>query len=119
MAGSDQCGALPGDEAALHRAAGLHQFGCQHHIHIARHGHEREHGGTRGGVGRAREQFDVVDRGAGALGDPGDRGRLGEVAVGLAQVDDPVREHAAAFSAHGEDGDLDGLNSHDGAPMVR
>ena len=56
-------------------------------------------------------ELDVVDRRAGALRDAGHRGGLREVAVVLAEVDDPVGEHAAALAAHGEDRDLDRLVS--------
>ena len=55
--------------------------------------------------GGLREQLEVVDRRAGALGDAGHRGRLREIAAVLGEVDDPVGEHAAAFAAHREDGD--------------
>ena len=96
------------DEAALHRARGLHQLGGEHDIDVARHRHQREH---RLAAGRLRrrfgEQFDVVDRRAGALGDAGNGGRLREIAAVLGKIDDPVRQHAAALAAQRNHGDGD------------
>ena len=53
------------------------------------------------------KQLDVVDRGAGALRDAGHRGGLREVAAVLREIDDPVRQHAAALAAERDDGDGD------------
>ena len=41
---SDERGALGGDEAALHRATGFHEFGGKHDVHVARQRHQRENG---------------------------------------------------------------------------
>ena len=38
---------------------------------------------------------------------PGHRGRLREIAAVLGEIDDPVRQHAAAFAADRDDGDGD------------
>ncbi len=46
-----------------------------------------------------------------ALGDARHRGHLGDVAVVLAHIDDPVGEHAAALAAHGEDCDAERAGS--------
>ena len=101
------------DEAALDGARRFHQLGGEDDVDVARHRHQRQHRRQAGrfGVG-AREQLDVVDRRAGALGDARHRGRLGEVAVLLGELDDPVREDAAALAADGEDRDLDRLCAH-------
>ena len=42
---------------------------------------------------------------------PGTEVRLRDVALRLAQRDDPVGEHAAALAPHREDGDLDRLRA--------
>ncbi len=117
VGGGDQRRALLRHQAALHRAAGFHQLGGDQHVHVARRGDQRQHRRGAGGLGRgAREQLQVVDGGAGALRHAGHRGGLRDVAVGLAQGDDPVGEHAAALAAHGQDGDLDRLGVGDHRP---
>ncbi len=97
-------------QPSLHRAAGFHQLGGQHDVDVARQRHQRQHRLAAIGLRTCcRVELDVVDGGAGALRHAGHRGGLGDVAVVLAEVDDPVGQHAAAFAAHGEDRDLDGL----------
>ena len=61
----------------------------------------------------AREQLDVIVGRAGALGDARHRRHLRDIAAVLGEIDDPFREHAAAFAAHGEDGDGDGAGRGD------
>ena len=65
--------------------------------------------GIRAKTGRRpvarRQHLDVVDRGAGALRDARHGGRLRGPAFRLGQGHDPVRQHAAALPAHGQDGD--------------
>jgi hypothetical protein len=108
VCGHDQGGAVGRDETALDRASGLHQLGADHHVHVAGHRHQRQHGiGAAGRDCAPREQFDVVDRGARALRHARDGSHLRQVAVVLAHIDDPVRQDAAAFAPHGEDGDPD------------
>ncbi len=64
------------------------------------------------------EQLEIVDRRAGALGDPGHRRRLREIAAVVGEIDDPVRQHAAAFAAERNHGD--GNRSHlGGLPVHR
>jgi hypothetical protein len=108
MGGGDEQRAIRRDEAAFHRPRGLHQLGGEHDIDVPRHGHQREH---RLAPGRLRrrfgEQFDVVDRRAGALGDAGNGGRLREIAAVLGKIDDPVRQYAAALAAQRNDRDGD------------
>ncbi|MCY1506894.1 hypothetical protein D9M68_411530 [compost metagenome] len=109
--GGDERGAVARDQPTLHRAAGFHELGGKHHVDIARQRHQREHGAPAVGLRlRIGVQLDVIDGRAGALGHAWHRGGLGDIAVGLAHVDDPVGKHAAALPAHSEDGDLDGLN---------
>ena len=104
----DQRRAVGGGEPALHRPAGLHQLRGDHDVDLARRGEQAEHGlGTHAADLAGRVQLDVVDGGAGALGDPGHRGGLRVVAGLPPDGDDPVGEHATALPAHGEDGDGD------------
>ena len=111
----DERGAVGRDEPALHRAAGFHQLGSEHHVDVAGQRHQREHRLAAVALGHgAREQLDVVDGGAGALRHAGHRRGLREVPVGLAEVDDPVGQHAAALAPHRQDGDLD--RRHDDPP---
>jgi hypothetical protein len=39
------------------------------------------------------------------LGDARNRGQLCDMAAALGKIDDPIRQYAAAFAAHGEDRD--------------
>ena len=75
-----------------------------------RHQCEHRHGAVGLGVPR-REQLDVVDGGAGALRNAGHRRGLRDPPVLLAEIDDPVGQHAAALAAHREDRDLDHFSS--------
>ena len=96
------------DEAALDRARAFHQFGRQHHVDVAGHRHQGQHRVAPGRLRRALgEQLEIIDRGAGALGDPGHRCRLREIAAVIGEIDDPVRQHAAAFAAERNHGDGD------------
>ena len=60
------------------------------------------------------KKLPIVDGGPRALGDPRHRGRLSQVALALAQTHNPIGQDAATLTAHGQDGDLDGLSvGHD------
>ncbi len=108
MGGGDQQRAIRRDEAALDRARGLHQLGGEHDVDVARHGHERKHRLTSGGLrGRFGKQFDIIDRGAGALRDARYRGRLREIAAVLGEIDDPVGQHATTLAAERDNGNGD------------
>ena len=57
--------------------------------------------------GRLRMDLDVIGRRAGALCDPGDRRALDRVAGVQRGLDQPLRQHAAAFAAERRDQDRD------------
>ena len=97
----DHGGAVGGDETARDGSPGLHELGCDHDVDLTGRGHGAQHR-IRGGRG-PWEEFQVVDRGTGALRDAGDRGALAVPAVVLGDVDQPVGQYAAAFATHGED----------------
>ncbi len=108
MGGGDQQRPVGRDEAALDRARRLHQLGGEHHVDVARHRQEPQHRLAPGRLGGdLRKQLDVIDGGAGALGDAGHRRGLRQIAAVLRQIDDPVRQHAAAFAAERNHGDGD------------
>ncbi len=94
------------DEAAQHRTAGLHELGRHHHVEISRRRHEREH---RLRAILRRRHLDVIDGCAGALRDARHGSRLRRPPLRFRKPDDPVGEHAAALSAHGENGERDAL----------
>jgi hypothetical protein len=104
----DEGGFVRRDQSALHGAAGLHQLGRNHNIDVPGHRREAQHrrAGVRLGAGLGK-QLDVVVRRAGALGHAWHRGHLCDIARVLCGIDDPFGQHAAAFAAHGEDGDGD------------
>ena len=56
-----------------------------------------------------RRHFDVIDGCAGALRDAWHGSRLRGPPLRFRKPDDPVGEHAAALSAHGENGERDAL----------
>ena len=66
MGGGDEQRLVGRGEAAQHGAARLHEFRRDHHIDVTRCRHERQDG--RVAIPR-RQHLDVVERGAGALGD--------------------------------------------------
>ena len=104
----DEGGAVRRDQAALHRAAGLHQLRGDDDVDVARHRRQAQHRRRRVRLGAVlRKQLDVIVGRAGALRDARHRGHLRDVAGVLGDIDDPFRQHAAAFAAHGEDGDGD------------
>ena len=110
--GRHQRRAVGRHQPALHGAAGFHQFTGQHHVHVTRQWHQCQHRGFAGGLcGSPGEQLDVINGGPGTLCHARHRGGLRDVAVVFAQVDDPVGQHAATFTTHGQDGDLDGLGA--------
>ena len=94
------------DEAAQHRTAGLHELGRHHDVQISRRRHEREH---RLRAILRRRHLDVIDGCAGALRDAWHGSRLRGPPFRFRKPDDPVGEHAAALSAHGENGERDAL----------
>ena len=102
----DERRAIGRDEPTLQRASGFHQFGGDDDVDLAGEGHQREHRDAT--VGHGREDLDVIDRRAGALRDARHGRRLRGPAGVFREIDDPVGEHAAAFAAHGKDGDVDG-----------
>ena len=78
-------------------------------IEMARRGEQRHHRWT----GRSMvvgEQFKVVNGRPGALRDTRKRGRLAEPAVALGDFDQPIGEHATAFTTEGGENDLDGFS---------
>ena len=81
--GGDQRGAVRRHEAAQDRAAGLHEFGGDHDVDVAGRRHQRQ---DRLAAVARRHHLDVVDRGAGALGDAGHRGRLRDPALALGEL---------------------------------
>ena len=95
-------------EAALTARAAFHQFGRQHDVDVARHRHQAPAPASARRLRRGfREQLDIIDGRAGALGDAGHRGRLREIAAVIGEIDDPVGQHAAALAAHRKDRDRD------------
>ena len=110
VGGGDEQGAVRRHQPAQDGAARLHEFRGDHHVDIARRRHQRQHG--RVAIFR-RQHFDVVDRGAGALGDTRNGRRLRVPAIGLRHRDDPVRQHAAALPTHCENGNRQWLVAGD------
>ena len=87
------------DETALDRAARFHQLRGDDTIHVPGHRHQRHHRLAPGALrDRAREEFQIVDRRAGALGDAGHRCGLREIALRFGDLNEPGGEHAAALA---------------------
>lgn len=104
VVGCDQRGAIRRHEAAQDRPAGLHELRRHHHVDVAGRRHQRQ---DRLAAVERRHRLDIVDRGAGALGDAGHRGRLRDPAMVLGQLNDPVGQHAATLATHRDDRDGD------------
>ncbi len=108
MGRGDQGGAVRRHQAALDRASGLHQLRRHHEIDVARDRHQREHRIATGRLGVFfGEQLEIVDRGAGSLRDARNRCELRDMRAVLGRIDQPIRQDAAAFPAHGQNGDRD------------
>ena len=104
---------MPGTPTKGKRFGGSGAHQDDRHVHVTGHGHQGQHRLFAIHGGRVREQFHVVNRGAGTLGHARHRGGLCKVAVLFAQVDDPVGQHAAAFATHGQNSNLDWFDLHD------
>ena len=87
--------------------ARFHQLGGKHDVDVARHGQQAQDRRAPRDLAAVWEQFDIIDRRAGALRHARDRGALCEITAVLGEIDDPVRKHAAAFAAEGKDGNGD------------
>ena len=107
----DQRRAVGRDEAVEDHAAGFEELGRQRHVDLADRRIERQH---RRRAALRRHHFEIVGRGAGALGHARDLRRLHAQPLALRGGDDPVAQHAAAIAAQRADQDGDGL--HDRAP---
>ena len=64
-------------------AAGLHELRGHHDVDVAGRRHQRQ---DRLAAVQRRHHLDVIDRGAGALGDAGHRGRLRDPAMVLGEL---------------------------------
>ena len=106
MGRGDEGGALGRHQPALDRAARFHQLRGDHDVHLARERHQRQHRLLAADLGK---DLHVVDRRARALRDARHGGGLDVVAGMLGHVHDPVGQHPAALSAHGEDGYVERL----------
>ncbi len=119
VGGDDEGGAPGRHQSALQGAPGFHQLGGDHHVQFAGHGSQCQHRLRARRQRGLREQFDVVDRRPGALRHARHRGGLRQEAVGLAQVHQPVGQHAAALAAHGQQRDGDGARLRHAASPAR
>jgi hypothetical protein len=92
----------------LDRPPGLHQLGSHDAVDVPRNRHERHDRLAPGPLGRlAREELEIVDRRPGALSNAGDGCGLREISLGLGNLDQPFRKHAAALAAEGGYAELD------------
>ena len=96
------------------RPASLGELGRDDAIDVTGDGHQRHDRLAAGRIRRrSRKELEVVDRGSGSLRDPGDGGRLHDVAAGLGDLDQPVREYPAPLPSEGGDRQLDRSLGHD------
>ena len=112
--GGDQRGAVGRDQSAVQCASRLHQFRGHDDVDIARARHERHHGLAAVGAQRSfGKEFQVIDGGAGALRDTGNRGGLCDETGAARGQHQPVGDHSAALTA--ERGDAEGDGADGGA----
>ena len=102
--GGDQRGPLAIHQAALDRAARLDQLGSDTQSTSPGTGISAMIGSRPSPLGLgAREELQIVDRGARALRDARHGCRLHQVSLGLGDLDQPFGEHTAALAAERRD----------------
>ena len=108
VGGRDQGGAVARYQSAPHGAPGFHQFRRDYQVHVARLRHQRKHRISSGRLrARPRKELQVVESGAGALGDSGNGSGLCDEAAGFSRVQQPLGQHAPALAAQGGDRQLE------------
>ncbi|KAB7536511.1 ChaN family lipoprotein, partial [Verminephrobacter sp. Larva24] len=93
-------------QQALHPGQSVLLLAGNGHVLRRLGGHQRQH---RRLAWRRLDQFDVVDGGPGALGDPGHRRGLRGPAGMFRQAHDPVHQNPAALASEGHDRDVDAV----------